>query len=156
MSDDSDHPGATAAGAEPACDLLGDPPAPYRDPRGRKKPHINSALRERVAVLRASGMSREEIAQALGWCERTLRTYFLPELTAGRHAKRAEIIMRLYDMAMAGSVPAMKAFLAMTAEKGAPATARPVKLGKKEQALLDATSAPEGGRWGGLLEGPVH
>jgi hypothetical protein len=70
-------------------------------------------LRERVAVLRAGGMDREDIADAIGCCERTLRTYFLPELNEGKSAKRAEVVEKLFEMAIGGSVPAMTAFLAL-------------------------------------------
>jgi hypothetical protein len=52
-------------------------------------------LRERVAVLRAGGMDREEIADAIGCCEKALRTYFLPELNEGKSAKRAEVVAKL-------------------------------------------------------------
>ena len=78
MIEDSDDQAAQPAADALARDLLGDPIGPYRDPRGRKKLIISNELRERVAVLRAGGMEREEIADAIGCCQKTLRTYFYP------------------------------------------------------------------------------
>jgi hypothetical protein len=133
-------------------DLLGHPLAEPRDPRGRKKLKVTNELRERVAVLRAGGMEREEIADAIGCCEKTLRTYFLPQLNEGKSAKRAEAISRLFELGLAGSVPALKAFLALGERADAiPRLPRPAKLGKKEQALKEAHHAHVDSEWGELL-----
>jgi hypothetical protein len=140
---------AAAGGDGTARDLLGDPIGPYRDPRGRKKLKVTNELRERVAVLRAGGMDREEIADAIGCCEKTLRTYFLSELNKGKSAKRAEVVEKLFKMAIGGSVPAMKAFLALGAKTEA--IPRVPKLGKKEQLLKDAETAHHSSGWGELV-----
>jgi DNA-binding CsgD family transcriptional regulator len=138
-------------------DLFGAPPAPYHDPRGRKKLKVTNDLREHVAVLRAGGMERDEIADAIGCSERTLRTYFLPELNEGKNVKRAEVVAKLFELGMAGSVPALKAFLALGVKADAiPRLPKDPKLGKKEQAKIDAHTAHQGGRWGALLEGAMH
>jgi hypothetical protein len=140
------------AAGEAETDLLGDPAREYRDPRGRKKLKVSNELRDRVAVLRAAGMERDEIADAIGCSERTLRTYFLPELNEGKSVKRAEVISALYAAAVAGNVSAAKAFLAMSEKANAiPAAPKPVKLGKKEAALQSSQTAHEGSEWGELL-----
>jgi DNA-binding CsgD family transcriptional regulator len=156
---DQDFQDRPAPPAEDDCarDLLGDPLRDVRDPRGRKKLKVTNDLREHVAVLRAGGMERDEIADAIGCSERTLRTYFLPELNEGKSVKRAEAIAKLFELGMAGSVPALKAFLALGVKADAiPRLPRDAKLGKKEQAKKDAHTAHQGGRWGALLEGAVH
>jgi hypothetical protein len=133
-------------------DMFGGPPAPYRDPRGRKKLKVTNELKEHVAVLRAGGMERDEIADAIGCCEKTLRTYFLPQLNEGRNAKRAEVIAKLYETAIGGSVPAMKAFLALGVKADTiPRIPREQKLGKKEQLLKDAETAHHSSGWGDLV-----
>jgi DNA-binding CsgD family transcriptional regulator len=138
-------------------DLFGAPPAPYRDPRGRKKLKVTNDLRSRVAELRGGGMERDEIADAIGCSERTLRTYFLPELNEGKAVKRAEAIARLFELGMAGNVAALKAYLAMGEKADTiPRLPKDPKLGKKEQAVKEAQTAHQGGRWGELLEGSVH
>jgi hypothetical protein len=143
--------------SEAPRDLLGDPLREIRDPRGRKKLKVTNALREHVAVLRAGGLEREEIADAIGCCEKTLRTYFLPQLNEGKSAKRAEAIAKLFELGMAGSVPALKAFLALGVKADAiPKLPKEARLGKKDQARQDAHTAHRGGRWGELLEGAVH
>ena len=156
---DQDFQAGLAAEADgtTARDLLGDPLTEPRDPRGRKKLKVTNDLRDKVAVLRAGGMEREEIAAAIGCSERTLRTYFLPELNEGKSAKRAEAIARLFELGLAGSVPALKAFLALGVKADAiPQLPRAAKLGKKEQAIKDAETAHRGSRWGAILEQPVH
>lgn len=108
--------------------------------------------RERVAVLRAGGMEHEEIADAIDCCEKTLRTYFLPELNEGRSAKRAEVVEKLFEMAIGGSVPAMKAFLALGVKADAiPRVSREPKLGKKERLVKDAETAHHSSGWGELV-----
>jgi DNA-binding CsgD family transcriptional regulator len=157
VHEDFDDDAAPQDGAGAALDLLGDPMRELRDPRGRKKLKVTNDLRSRVAVLRAGGMERDEIADAIGCSERTLRTYFLPELNEGKSAKRAEAIARLFELGMDGNVSALKAFLALGVKADAiPRLPREPKLGKKEQLLKEAETAHRGGRWGELLEGPVH
>ena len=137
-------------------DLLGDRMRPYRDPRGRKKFKNTNALREHVAILAAGGLDRQDIADAIGCCEKTLRAHFLPELNQGKASKRGEAIAKLWELGMGGSVPALKAFLSL-AEKGdskprMPAPAKAPKLGKKEQADLEARNAHRDTSWGRLLD----
>jgi hypothetical protein len=147
---DDDSAGGDDAGDH--TDLLGDPMREARDPRGRKKLKVTNELREKVAVLRAAGMERDEIADAVGCSERTLRTYFLPELNEGRSEKRAAVIEALFAAAIGGSVSAAKAFLALGARADAiPPAPKPEKLGKKEALLKASQTAHEGSEWGELL-----
>jgi hypothetical protein len=135
-----------------ALDLLGDPLREHRDPRGRKKPRINNELRDRVATLSGAGMDRQAIADAVGCSERTLRTYFLPELNEGKSTKRAEVICKLFDLGMDGNVAALKAFLALSQKAEAiPRAAKPARPGKKEQAIQEAQSGHQDSGWGELL-----
>jgi hypothetical protein len=151
VTENSDQ-NAAPRGAGADLDLLGEPMTAHRDPRGRKKLKVSNELRERVAVLSAGGMDRIEIADAIGCCEKTLRTYFLPELNEGKSIKRAEAIARMFELGMAGSVPALKAFLALGVKADAiPRVPRPPKLGKKEQLVADAQTAHEGSAWGDIL-----
>jgi orotate phosphoribosyltransferase-like protein len=62
---------------------------------------LANELRDRVAMLRASGMTQEEIADTVGCSVPTLVQYFSLELNEGRSAKRAEMIEALWN---AGSV----------------------------------------------------
>lgn len=64
-------------------------------------------------MLRTGGMERDEIADAIGCSERTPRTYFLPEFYEGKSAKRAEGAAKVFEHGMPGSVPALRAFLAL-------------------------------------------
>lgn len=150
----SDESGTDAAELQPAgemTDMFDGTSSPYRDPRGRKKMRITNELRDRVAMLRASGMTQEQIADAIGCSVPTLAQYFSLELNEGKAAKRAEMIDALWNAGMAGNVTAMKAWLALSDRDTSPKTiTRPraePKLGKKEQALADAKAAPHAGGW---------
>ena len=153
MSQDFQEPASSGTQEK---DLLGETPSPYRDPRGRKKPKLTKELYDRVAILAAAGMDREAIADAIGCSERTLRTYFLPELNEGKSAKRAEAIARLYQLGVIdGNVTALKAYIAMTERADCmpdvPSKAKTPKLGKKEQLAAEAHSGHEETGWGELL-----
>jgi hypothetical protein len=119
-----------------------------------KKFNVTKVLRDRVAVLRSGGMERDEIADAIGCSERTLRTYFLPELNEGKAGKRAEAIARLFELGIEGNVSALKAFLVKA--DAILRLPREAKLGKKEQAVKDAATAHRGSHWGEVLENSVH
>jgi transcriptional regulator with XRE-family HTH domain len=155
MSDESGGDGAQLQPAGDAKDLFGETPTPYRDPRGRRKMRISNASRDRVAMLRASGMTQQQIADAMGCSVPTLTEYFSFELSEGKSAKRAEMIEALWKSGMAGNVTAMKAWLAMSEKDVAPrGVVRPKvepKLGKKEQALVDARAAPNQGGWAAVV-----
>ena len=99
MSDESEAQGAELPPAGEATDLFGETPSPYRDPRGRKKMRVTNDLRDRVAMLRASGMTQQEIADAVGCPVPTLVEFFSFELNEGKSAKRAEMLDTLWQAA---------------------------------------------------------
>jgi hypothetical protein len=155
MSDDSEADGAELQPVGQMRDMFDGTSSPYRDPRGRKKTSINNELRGKVARLRASGMTQQEIADAIGCSVPTLVQFFSWELNEGKAAKRAEMIDALWNAGIAGNVTAMKAWLAMNDRDTSPkAITRPraePKLGKKEQALVDAKAAPHAGGWADVI-----
>lgn len=155
MSDESGGDGAQLQPAGDATDLFGETPSPFRDPRGRKKTKITNELRDRVAMLRASNMTQAEIADAIGCSVPTLVEFFSFELNEGKAAKRAEMLDTLWQAAKNGNVTAMRTWLALNDKGVTPREmikpkAEP-KLGKKEQALVDAKSKPSAGGWAAVV-----
>lgn len=127
---------------------------------GRPPFKPTAAQRRQVEELVSCGMGHTDIARALGIARETLRKYFADELAEGLARRRAEVIALLYKSARKGNVSAQKALDLATARAGAQASfaedaepaPRPVKLGKKEQAQLDAATAGEGSEWGDDLK----
>ena len=116
---------------------------------------LTNELRDRVGMLRASGMTQQEIADAIGCSVPTLVEFFSFELNEGKSAKRAEMLDTLWNAAKGGNVTAMRTWLVLN-DKGV--TPREVirpkaepKLGKKEQALVDAKSKPSAGGWAAVV-----
>ena len=116
--------------------------------------------RRRVMVCAGSGMAHDEIARALGITEQTLRAYFETELSIGAAHCRANVLERIYRQAINAKKPSVAA--AKFYLQGEPALACPphgdvidvtpvVRLGKKEQADRDATTAAIGTAWERLL-----
>lgn len=120
-------------------------------------------------------MLHEEIALALGISRPTLRKHYQHELSIGASQCRQAVLQAMFKAATGkGSTAAAKVYLASLPEFEAPpmpageespvqppappppetASApapRPAKLGKKEQAELDAHSAADGTPWDELL-----
>lgn len=142
----------------PATDLLGDPWTEARDPRGRKRHKRLPQIAEKIALLRASDMSVEDIAARIGISEPTLRKYYFRELTAGPALAKALIVEAMYEKAKGGNVSAAR-FIREEFSKGEtavplkrePAAPKPEPIGKKAQADLDAETAHEDTGWGSLL-----
>ena len=143
-------------------DLLGLPVQEPEETRGRPPFEVTDELRNKVSVLRAGGMEYVEIASAIGCSERTLRTYFLPELKAGAASKKAEMIAAMFTAGMGGNVTAQKAFIALGEKADAmpplPTAQqrieepKPERLGKKEAADREAIHAHEDDpEWADLL-----
>lgn len=152
MSKIPDQSAGQRASDEPATDLLGDEMRPYRDPRGRPKMRRINELRDRVAILAAGGMLQDQIAAAIGCSTPTLTKYFFKELTAGKAAKTAAMLAKLYEFGMAGSVPAVKAFLQIAQKSEAlPPPPKKEKLGKKEARFIASQTAHQGSEWSDLL-----
>jgi hypothetical protein len=150
----------TPAG-EGGVDLFGDPWTPPKDPRGRKRHNRLPQLAEKVAVLRATGATEEEIAPSIGVSVPTLRKYYLRELTEGPALALAQLDAVMYAKAKAGNVSAAKyvrdrfkdgdASLAGARAKArafrpeAPAgAARAAKPGKKEERQAEAERVLDG------------
>ncbi len=124
-----------------------------------------AATRRRVSVAAGGGMTHEAIALALKISEPTLRKHYADELAAGAHGRRMDVLEKLYTSARRGSTSAARAYLAHQAQftplaegqlqdggKGSKAP-KPVKVGKKEQAQVDAVGAESGTDWDGILPG---
>lgn len=138
-------------------DLWGDPIPPPTERRGRPAHEVTAEKKLRVAVLRALNQSNDEIAAAMGISERTLRTHYPSELRQGLAQKRAEVMILLWTQAAKGNVSAMKEFLRQTERSdlgGVPRVVKPAaerKLGKKEQAVLDAQAPDTTATFGELM-----
>ncbi|KFB10346.1 hypothetical protein [Nitratireductor basaltis] len=114
-----------------------------RTGRGRPEFEPSDEQREKVRVLRASGMSQEEIAEALDISVPTLRKHFSFELKIGSAKVTADVLMARYRSAMGGNVSAQNKMLeqlgAATAEqKVKQRETKAPKLGKKEEQQIAA------------------
>lgn len=89
-------------------DLFGDPWTHPRDPRGRKAHKRSPQLAEKIAVLRGSGSTEEEIEARVGLTVKTLRKYYSRELEKGPTLSRAMLDEVMYAKAMAGNVSAAR------------------------------------------------
>jgi AraC-like DNA-binding protein len=92
----------------PVTDLLGDPWSEPRDARGRKRHKRIPQVAEKVAVLRASGLTVEKIALRVGLSEPTLRKYYLRELEDGPAFAQAVLNEAMWAKALAGNVGAAR------------------------------------------------
>lgn len=134
-------------------DLWGDPIAEPGETRGRPKHLKTDEKRHRVAVLVALNQSQADIAAAIGIREPTLRKHYFRELRDGLSQKRAEALVMIYESAKKGNVAAQKELIKLLDKADIDATVRrfqtadakatpkkPPRLGKKEQADLDAAT----------------
>jgi hypothetical protein len=102
---------------EGLVDLWGDPWTPEPDPRGRKRHKRLTQVAEQVAVLRASGLTVEQIASRLVLSEPTLRKYYFRELDGGAAMANAVLAEAMWKKAKAGNVGAAR-FIRETFGKG--------------------------------------
>lgn len=124
------------------------------------------SLTDRVGILRAGGLSEEEISTALDIPLTRLRGDFSDALTTARARVRAKIVEVVYASAMRGSPAAQKFFLAETDLIPPPGRSpappppdlddsedevRPRRLGKKEAAQRAALTAEQGTTWAKLV-----
>lgn len=115
-------------------------------------------------------MRHEDLALALGINRDTLAKHYALELSAGAAMRRLEVLQAQYRTAIKkGSTAAARAYLAVEPELMAPPDTTPVgapapaataaapaqvptvKLGKKDQANVDAATAAQGTEWNDLL-----
>lgn len=140
-------------------DLLGDPIPENWGRRGRPAHVPTIENRNKVRLLLAFGWADQRIAQALRITAPTLRKHYFRELRdrdEARPALEANALMMVYQGAAEGNVGAMKELWRHIERLDlqrpqALKRAKPAKLGKKEQATIDARTAHEGSGWGALL-----
>lgn len=118
---------------------------------GRPPFEPTDEMRERVSIAAGAGMSHEEIAIGLGISRPTLTKYFEAELSEGAYARRLDVVEAMYRAAMKGNVTAQRTYIEMTPRAAAAPEPKAPKVGKKEQADLDAKTAAEGTEWSTLL-----
>lgn len=98
-------------------DLWGNPWTPEPDPRGRKRHKRTPQVAEQVALLKASGLTTEQIAARLVLSEPTLRKYYLRELDGGAAMAQAVLAEAMWKKALGGNVGAAR-FIQETFKKG--------------------------------------
>lgn len=133
-------------------------PKVEKRPNGRPPHAPTEESRRLVSVVAGAGMLHEEIAVMLGISQPTMRKHYEDELSMGAYARRAEVLAALYGAAVKGNATAARAYLAIVPGAAVPpADPDPVptkadpKLGKKEQAQVDAKTAQQGTDWADLL-----
>lgn len=143
-------------------DLFGDPVPASRGRKGRP-PHVPTAENRRfVQLALACGHDEVAIAEALGITDRTLKRHYFHEL-AGKRSARLRLEMKSLALIVAQAEASNTSAMALLEKKiermhqrdlarGKPAReAKPPKLGKKEQALIDAHQAGKDSSWSSLL-----
>lgn len=129
-------------------DLWGNPWTPEPDPRGRKRYKHSPQVAENISVLRAAGLTVEQIAARVGLSEPTLRKYYFRELDDGAVLAEAVLTEAMWKKAREGNVSAAR-FIRETfkhgdaaeADRRVTSRARPVReepVGKKEERLRAA------------------
>lgn len=119
--------------------------------KGRPPYEPTGEDREKVRILRASGMSMPAIAEAMDISEPTLRKYFSLDLEVAKAKVTADVMIARYRAAMAGNVQAQNRLLEQLGAVPPKPEARPRKPGKKEQALIDLETAHIGTEWEELV-----
>lgn len=144
---------------QPETDLFGAPVGQIKERWGRPSFGKSKENQELVALLKAANWTVLRIARHLGCDEKTLRKHFSRELEQGADLIEAMALqVTLKKMRQGNSVAtgrildlAEKANLTVPPRKDKPSTPDD-KLGKKEQANLDARTAHEDGEWGSVLQ----
>ncbi len=145
-----------------AFDLLGDPIPLGLGKRGRP-PHIpTKENRNKVILLLAQGWPDQRIAGSMGITVPTLKKYYFSELRVRDVARdRVEAIglLSLWNMGREGNVAAMKEYFRRHDAALGDVFADQVdeerkKLGKKEQARIDAENPPD--EWETAIPNTAH
>jgi hypothetical protein len=126
------------------------------DKGGRPEFKPSAAQRRSVSIAAGGGMSHEDMANALGISRNTLEKHFEAELSRGAMKRRMEVLDAMHVAARKGNVTAQRAYLERTPQLAVPPLPAPgdgptEKLGKKEQAARDATTAQSGTGWEDIL-----
>jgi hypothetical protein len=140
-------------------DLFGDPVSPNHGRRGRPAHIATRENRNKVLMLLALGWTNQRIGSALAIDLKTFRKNYSHELKLRdfqRDRLDAAVAMKLWDQVQEGNVGAIKEFRALLERNDL--MRRPLesedhaqKLGKKEQALLDAQIPDTGTTLGELM-----
>lgn len=153
-------------------DLLGWPIAESKE-AGRPEHKPTEENCNKIMMLMVFGKTNAEIAKALGLSQPTLRKHYLQQLDQRKMARLQLDATRwavLYAKIIAGDVGAVKELGKMLeahdrievansfgAAQRTPRAPKAEKLGKKEQAQLEAESAGNDSEWGNdLLPGTVN
>jgi hypothetical protein len=142
-------------------DLFGDPVPANWGQRGRPEHVATQQNRNRVSMLVALGWSNKRIAAAMFITLPTLRKHYFSELKfrgVARDRLTANLANKFWSLFMEGNVAAGKEFRKlleandlMLYGQNAPPEAPAEKLGKKEQALVDAQRPDTGSTLGELM-----
>lgn len=144
-------------------DLFGDPVPSNWGKRGRPEHIPTQENRNRVNALLAYGWSNKRIAASLRCDLKTLRKHYFPELKfreVARDRLLAMMTMKVLEQVQAGNVAAVKELRKMLEQNDLmiygqtqqpPNPEKPPKLGKKEQALLEAQQPDTGTPLGDLM-----
>ncbi len=132
--------------------------------RGRPPYEPCTKDENKIKLLLAMGWSEERIANSIGVSTKTLRKYYFPLLKsrfAQRDMMESARMLNLFEQAMAGNVGAHREFSRLMEKNDAmeasrsfrdeptPPRAEQQKVGKKEQAKLDAEEVASGeSAWG--------
>lgn len=136
---------------EPAFDLFGDPVPVNHGKRGRPQHAWTKENSNKVILLLAQGWPDLRIANAMGISPPTLRKHYFSELKK-RDAARDRVesigLLSLWNMGREGNVAAMKEYFrrhdAAIGDVFAEEVERETrKLGKKEQARVEAENPPD-------------
>lgn len=143
-------------------DLFGDPIPSGRGKPGRPQHIATVENRNKVKMLLAFGWGNDRIAQSLGITQPTLRRNYFQELKvrdAARAKLEASYKFRVLKKAMDGDSSALRLFGQIMEHELGPMmpplqtvndkSGKPMKLGKKQQADLEAQKTPDD--WQSLL-----
>lgn len=144
-------------------DLLGDPIPEGFGRRGRPQHLPTERNRNKVMMLLAFGWVDDRIARALSITRPTLRKHYFRELRVRDEARDrldAGLAAKLLELAEAGNVAAAKEFrkiverndlMGLPSGTAGKVKAKQPKLGKKEQAQVDARHPDTGTPLGDLM-----
>jgi len=136
-------------------DLLGDPVTLVKNRWGRPTFAKTKENQRVVSMLVARGWTQLRIARYIGCDEKTLRKHFSRELDEGRDLIEGLAMEILVNKMVGGDRQSVNKVLELI-DKGKaavlPKEPKAPKLGKKEQAKLDAAKGHENSSWGQLLQ----
>jgi hypothetical protein len=132
-------------------DLFGDPVPDGRGRPGRPQHVATLENRNKVSMLLAFGWNSDRVANALKITAKTLRRHYSRELRVRDQARDrldAAVAMRTWKEAEAGNMSAMRLFVHLVDRNDLRLLggqrreeAKPLKLGKKEVAQLEALTS---------------